>query len=144
MPGTFSLTADFEGNRYLAIPACMTARASRKCRDACRDCLPAVTGKRSRHSRRMRNRNFTYLVRGPLDPNVLSTLNLYERYQIWWTQIFVSNSSVYFHRLICHIISDCYHAGDNFMADRPWQNTSTTIDYSAFLFILNSLNVAAI
>ena len=28
---------DFRGNRWLAIPACITARASRTCRDACRD-----------------------------------------------------------------------------------------------------------
>ena len=28
---------DFKGNRELAIPACITARASRTCRDACRD-----------------------------------------------------------------------------------------------------------
>ena len=42
MPGAFSPTADFKGNRYLAIPACITARASR---DACRDRLPAVAGK---------------------------------------------------------------------------------------------------
>ena len=28
---------DFNGNRYLAIPACITVRASRTCRDACRD-----------------------------------------------------------------------------------------------------------
>ena len=45
MPGTFSLAADFKGNRWLAIPACITARAWRTCRDACRDRLPAVTGK---------------------------------------------------------------------------------------------------
>ena len=45
MPGTFSPAADFEGNRYLAIPACITARAWRTCCDACRDRLPAVTGK---------------------------------------------------------------------------------------------------
>ena len=45
MPGTFSPTADFEGNRKLAIPACITARAWRTCRDACRDRLPAVAGK---------------------------------------------------------------------------------------------------
>ena len=32
-------------NRLLAIPACITARAWRTCRDACRDCLHAVTGK---------------------------------------------------------------------------------------------------
>ena len=36
---------DLKGNRYLAIPACITARASRACRDACRDRLPAVAGK---------------------------------------------------------------------------------------------------
>ena len=29
----------------MAIPACITARASRTCRDACRDRLPSVTGK---------------------------------------------------------------------------------------------------
>ena len=45
MPGTFSPTAEFKGNRELAIPACMKARACRTCRDACRDCLLAVAGK---------------------------------------------------------------------------------------------------
>ena len=45
MPGTFSYAADFNGNRYLATPACITARAWRTCRDACRDRLHAVTGK---------------------------------------------------------------------------------------------------
>ena len=43
---------------------CITARVWRMCRDACRDRLPAVTGKRSRHSRRMRTRNIAYLARG--------------------------------------------------------------------------------
>ena len=37
MPGTFPPAADFEGNRGLAIPTCITARAWRTCRDACRD-----------------------------------------------------------------------------------------------------------
>ena len=45
MAGTFSPSADFEGNRLLAIPACITARASRTCRNVCRDRLPAVAGK---------------------------------------------------------------------------------------------------
>ena len=45
MPGTFSPAADFKENRLLAIPACITARAWRTCRDACRDRLHAVTGK---------------------------------------------------------------------------------------------------
>ena len=45
MPGTSSPDAEFKGKRELAIPACITARASRTCRDACRDCLPAVAGK---------------------------------------------------------------------------------------------------
>ena len=39
---TFSPAADFKGNRYLAIPACIMARASRTCRDACRDRLTAA------------------------------------------------------------------------------------------------------
>ena len=37
--------AEFKGNRELAIPACITARMSRTCRDACRNCLPTVAGK---------------------------------------------------------------------------------------------------
>ena len=45
MPGTFSLVDDSKGNRYLAIPACIAARAARTCRDACRDRLPPVAGK---------------------------------------------------------------------------------------------------
>ena len=45
MPGTFSPTAEFKGNRELAIPACIKARAWRTCRDACQDCLLAVAGK---------------------------------------------------------------------------------------------------
>ena len=45
MPGTFSPAADFKENRLIAIPACITARAWRTCRDACRDRLHAVTGK---------------------------------------------------------------------------------------------------
>ena len=45
MPGTFSPAADLKGNRWLAIPASITARARRMCRDACRDRLPAATGK---------------------------------------------------------------------------------------------------
>ena len=45
MPGTFSPATKFKGKRMLMIPACITARASRTCRDVCRDCLPAVAGK---------------------------------------------------------------------------------------------------
>ena len=45
MPGTFSLATDSNGKRQLAIPACIRARASRTCRDACRDCLSPVAGK---------------------------------------------------------------------------------------------------
>ena len=45
MPGTFSLATDFKGYCWLAVPACITTRASRTCRDTCRDCLPAKVGK---------------------------------------------------------------------------------------------------
>ena len=58
---------DFRGNRWSAIPACITARARRTCRDACRDCLtrggaeniPGIPGTCA-------TRRFTYLVRGVL------------------------------------------------------------------------------
>ena len=36
---------NFKGNRKIAIPACITARAWSTCRDACRDRLPMVVGK---------------------------------------------------------------------------------------------------
>ena len=36
---------DIKGNHQLAIPACITARASRTCRDACWDRWPKVAGK---------------------------------------------------------------------------------------------------
>ena len=51
----------FPRHRRLAIPTCITARESHTCRDACRDRLTSGFlwnrwwGKRSRHSRRMRN-----------------------------------------------------------------------------------------
>ena len=60
-------SSDFKGNRSLAISTCIMARASRTCRDVCRDRWPTVTGIRSQHSRRMRNPQFTYLVRVPLN-----------------------------------------------------------------------------
>ena len=41
----FPRAADFKGNRQLAILACITARVSRTCRDACQGRLPAVAGK---------------------------------------------------------------------------------------------------
>ena len=45
MPRTFFPAVEFKGNRELAIPACISARAWRTCRDACRDCLSAMAGK---------------------------------------------------------------------------------------------------
>ena len=54
----------FPRHRRWAIPTCITARAWRTCRDACRDRQLSVSfeigggGKRSRHSRRMRNLQF--------------------------------------------------------------------------------------
>ena len=42
IPGTFYPPTDFKGKRLLAISACITARASRTCHDACRDRLTAV------------------------------------------------------------------------------------------------------
>ena len=64
MPGTFSPAADFKGYRKLAIPACITARDARAVMHVGIAYL-RWRGKRSRHSRRMRTRNFAYLARGP-------------------------------------------------------------------------------
>ena len=43
--GSVFPATDFKGDRQLVIPACITARASRTCRDACRHRLPAMAGK---------------------------------------------------------------------------------------------------
>ena len=63
----------FPRHRRWAIPTCITARASRTCRDACRDRQLSVSfeigggGKRSRHSRRMRNLQFYVSGKRPMD-----------------------------------------------------------------------------
>ena len=62
----------FPRHRRWAIPTCITARASRTCRDACRDRQLSVSfeigggGKRSRHSRRMRNLQFYVSGKRPI------------------------------------------------------------------------------
>ena len=56
---------DFKGNCYLVIPACITARASRTFRDACRGRWPAVAGKTFPAFPVHATRNFTYRSRGP-------------------------------------------------------------------------------
>ena len=64
----------FPRHRRWAIPTCITARASRTCRDACRDRQLSVSfeigggGKRSRHSRRMRNLQFYVSGKRPIGP----------------------------------------------------------------------------
>ena len=64
----------FPRHRRWAIPTCITARASRTCRDACWDRQLAVSfeigggGKRSRHSRRMHNLQFYVSGKRPIEP----------------------------------------------------------------------------
>ena len=66
MPEKVSPATDFKGTGQLAIPACITARASRTCRDACRDPLPAVAGKKVPDiPDACTTHTCTYLVRGP-------------------------------------------------------------------------------
>ena len=78
---------DFKGNRYLAIPACITARASRTCRDACRDRLTrGVGGKVPGIPGACATGNFTYLVRGPFWGIVSVCVNDILQYEDtqWW------------------------------------------------------------
>ena len=62
----------FPRHRGLAIPTCITARASHTCRDSYRDRLLAVSfdvgggEKRSRHSSRMRNMQFYVSGKRPM------------------------------------------------------------------------------
>ena len=82
----------FPRHRRWAIPTCITARASRTCRDACRDRQLAVSfeigggGKRSRHSRRMRNMQFYVSGKRPIFVRcythvmLILNLTLLERY----------------------------------------------------------------
>ena len=67
--GNLFPTTDFKGNRQLVIPACITARASRTFRDACRDRQLVVTGKCSRYSRRMRKPQFCVSGKRPMHFN---------------------------------------------------------------------------
>ena len=67
MPGPFSPPpTSKETVSYIAIPACITARASRTCRDACRNRLTRGDGEGVPGiPRAYATRNFTYLARGP-------------------------------------------------------------------------------
>ena len=58
----------FPRHRRLAIPTCITARAWRTCRDACRDWKKwsRWRGKHSRQSRRMRNLHFYVSCKRPM------------------------------------------------------------------------------
>ena len=58
-------TTDFKRNRWLAIPACIIARAWRTCRDACWDRWPAVAEKTFSAQAACATRNLAYLKRGP-------------------------------------------------------------------------------
>ena len=59
---------DFKGNRYSATPTCIPARAWRTCRGACLYRKLAVAGKSFlANPGACANRNFTYLVKGPLN-----------------------------------------------------------------------------
>ena len=86
----------FPRRRGLAIPTCITARASRTCRDACRDRLLAVSvelGGGGDISGACAIRYFTYLVRGPC-MNMLQAL----RYKpSGWTPLhpIYDNSTLY-------------------------------------------------
>ena len=85
----------FPRHRGWAIPTCITARASHTCRDACRDQEQAVSfeigggGKRSRHSRRMRNLQFyvsgkrPILLSAPFELRFLSNARWLSRENGW-------------------------------------------------------------
>ena len=62
---------DFKGNRSLAIPVCIATRASRTCRDSCRDRLPVVVRKNvpCMHFRCMHSPQFCVASKRPLDRN---------------------------------------------------------------------------
>ena len=83
----------FPRHHRQAIPTCITARAWRTCRDACRDRYLAVSfeigggGKRSRHSRRMRNLQFYVSGKWPMGKWVKAVhAILYLSYNSLWLQ----------------------------------------------------------
>ena len=79
----------FHRHRGLAIPTCITARASRTCRDACRDCLTSGFlwsqwwGKRSRYSWRMRNPQFYVSGKRPM----VATCEFTEWYMFFYVDL---------------------------------------------------------
>ena len=80
----------FPRHRRWAIPTCITARASRTCRDACRDRQLAVSfeigggGKRSRHSRRMRNLQFYVSGKRPMVVSLLTHICVIRSQWVKW------------------------------------------------------------
>ena len=63
--GKVFLATNFKGNHYLAIPTCIKARAAMHVGIA----KPRWRGKRSRHSRRMRNSQYCVSVKRPMGKN---------------------------------------------------------------------------
>ena len=85
---------DFKGNHKLAIPTCITARASRTCRDACRDRQPAMAGENVPGiPGTCATRNFTYLARGPCRYHVYSVFASIETLFGFYYCIYRNNSN---------------------------------------------------
>ena len=107
MPGTLAAT-DFKGNRYLAIPACITARASH-----------AWRGKRSRHSRCMRKPQFSVSSKGPWLGNIVACLGLTATP---WSKLFMN---YYYHlSTLQYAMTNCYFTSDHkneFKLIRGWE-----------------------
>ena len=103
MPGTFSPP---KKKSLVSDPACITARAWRTCCDACRDRLPALAGRPSRHSRRMRNPQFFVSDKKPMvytlpawDPSCqLSSVYIYGRI------LFIVGTYNFNHDMVCLLL----------------------------------------
>ena len=95
----------FPRHRRWAIPTCITARASRTCRDACRDRQLAVSfeigggGKRSRHSRRMRNLQFYVSGKRP----IIKHIGIPDLYNAITLTIFIRSVKIHSKNNMLHI-----------------------------------------
>ena len=131
-------TSNFKANRYLAIPACIMAHAWRTCPDACRVANPLWQGKRSWHSRRMRNPQFYVSGKRPM------------QYLVMWDHVMKRLDCIYPHTSnIRHtlvgnkIVNHSYVVGTaptvssfltQYLASMDWAKTAARRDEKHFNF----------
>ena len=138
----------FPRHRRWAIPTCITARAWRTCRDACRDRQLSVSfeigggGKRSRHSRRMRNLQFYVSGKRSMGPHV-GPMNL----ALWgplYRFMFIHTQCGYHHRNDNSILlSDVFFSFYCQSCQKPYKRIDHFVPYTKLPLHQSSLCISS-